>query len=85
MQALGPPRNVIIWPQTPGTEVAASGTFSQRSGLRGSRVKKRNDDARKLDSLELHGIFAPRSFITVQGKKRNDHGLSLRDAVYDLD
>ena len=33
IQARGPPMNVNIFAQTPGTEEAAFGIFSQRSGL----------------------------------------------------
>ena len=40
IQARGPPMNVKMFDQTPGTEVAVFGISSQRSGLEKKKRKK---------------------------------------------
>lgn len=40
MHERGPPKNVIMLPHTPGSAAAASGVFSQRSGLQRNEFRQ---------------------------------------------
>ena len=80
MHERGPPKNVIMLPHTPGSAAAASGVFSQRSGL--SRNAVPSVTRRYLEMVgapELVRVLAPDRFHAVHGQDRNEEGLSLHD------
>ena len=54
MQARGPPRNVNIFPHTPGMDAVASGVVSHLSGLKKKGVLSRRDHYPKKEMHKTH-------------------------------
>ena len=75
MHARGPPRNVSILPQTPGIEVAASGTDDQRSGLR----KRQTTETAPISNIvlpEFICVISPNLFASIKVKNWDHNHLA---------
>ena len=85
MHALEPPRKLMMLPHTPGRACAPGGMFSQRSGLNNITIASaRNRDGRETSRYdrrsrvpEFSRILSPDAFVSVQGKDRDKHAVSL--------
>ena len=73
--------NVNWFAQTPGTEEAAFGIFSHRSGLKKKTGRITNCKRSEQNQLELCGIFPPDRFISVDEGNRYYYSLTLSDPI----
>ena len=67
-----------MFPHTPGTVEAVSGSLDQRSGLYRRMVKKNCHLNNIESSLEVICIVAPNRFVPIQCENRNEDHLSLQ-------